>query len=242
MAPGFLFPWLPREYERIQGFVADISPDSYRLVSEVVIRWIARELLAGGMTLLGARKVSLWMKKAGLWLMRMCSLTRTCQTFSPLFPYYPLSSCQTFLPLISVPTGFLDWGLVTTWAQLLINSLTATYPAHWKTEVRWGQSWQLALWARIDILIFCFVSDISPSVLEMLNEEKMATAAKGLKDSVLPHFRQFKMGVQLWINRVLVPHGCKWTTNCTATLMYLHALWLSLDVGNRSASSPSILP
>ena len=27
-----------------------------------------------------------------------------------LFPYYPLSSCQVFLPLISALTGFHDWG------------------------------------------------------------------------------------------------------------------------------------
>ena len=30
-------------------------------------------------------------------------------------------SCQTFLSLISTPTGFLHWGLVTRWAQLLIT-------------------------------------------------------------------------------------------------------------------------
>ena len=31
------------------------------------------------------------------------------QVIFPLFPKYPLSTCQTFLPLISAPTGFLDW-------------------------------------------------------------------------------------------------------------------------------------
>ena len=42
--------------------------------------------------------------------------------FLPPLPYYPLSSCQIFLPLISTPTGFHDWGLVTRWAQLLSTS------------------------------------------------------------------------------------------------------------------------
>ena len=41
--------------------------------------------------------------------------------FSPL-PYYPLSSCQIFLPLISAPTGFHVSDLVTKWAELLITS------------------------------------------------------------------------------------------------------------------------
>ena len=36
-------------------------------------------------------------------------------------PNYLLYSCQIFLPLISVPTGFNDWGLVTRWAQLMIT-------------------------------------------------------------------------------------------------------------------------
>ena len=31
-------------------------------------------------------------------------------------------SYQIFLPLISAPTGSLEWGLVTRWAQLLITS------------------------------------------------------------------------------------------------------------------------
>ena len=44
-----------------------------------------------------------------------------------LYPYYPLSSCQAILPLISAPSDFLDWGLVTRWAQLLNTSLTITY-------------------------------------------------------------------------------------------------------------------
>ena len=47
-------------------------------------------------------------------------------TFFFLFPYYPVSFRQTFLPLISAPTGFLDRGLVTRRAQLLITSLTIT--------------------------------------------------------------------------------------------------------------------
>ena len=37
------------------------------------------------------------------------------------FPYYPLSACQTYLPLISAPTGFLDWVLVTRSAQLQVT-------------------------------------------------------------------------------------------------------------------------
>ena len=41
--------------------------------------------------------------------------------FSPL-PYYPLPSCQIFLPLIFRPTGFHDWGLVARWAQLQITT------------------------------------------------------------------------------------------------------------------------
>ena len=54
--------------------------------------------------------------------------------FTSLF--LPAFLCQTFLAFISAPTGFHDWGLVTRWAQLLITSLTATYPAHRKIEVR----------------------------------------------------------------------------------------------------------
>ena len=56
-----------------------------------------------------------------------------------LIPYYPLSSCQAFLPLISAPTGFLDLGLGNRWAQLLITSITVTYSVHQKLEV---QLWQ----------------------------------------------------------------------------------------------------
>ena len=51
------------------------------------------------------------------------------------FPFLPAFLCQTFLAFISAPTGFLDWGLVTRWARLLITLLTATYPAHRKIEV-----------------------------------------------------------------------------------------------------------
>ena len=58
----------------------------------------------------------------------------------PLFHYYPLPFCQAFLPLISAPTGFLDWGLVTRWAKLLLTLLSATYPAHQKIKVRWYPS------------------------------------------------------------------------------------------------------
>ena len=43
------------------------------------------------------------------------------RTFLPLLPHF-LSSCQIFLPLISAPTGFHDWGLITRWAELLITS------------------------------------------------------------------------------------------------------------------------
>ena len=70
-------------------------------------------------------------------------LTKYCQASLPAtFPLFFLlptfSPCQTSLPLISAPTGFLDWGLVTRWVQLLITSLTATYPAHQKIKVQWG--------------------------------------------------------------------------------------------------------
>ena len=34
----------------------------------------------------------------------------------------PLCPASSFLPLISAPTGFHDWGLLTRWAQLLITS------------------------------------------------------------------------------------------------------------------------
>ena len=61
----------------------------------------------------------------------LCPTTRCF----PLFPYYPLSSIQSFLSLISTPTGFLVWALVTRWAQLLIPSLTITYPAQLKIKV-----------------------------------------------------------------------------------------------------------
>ena len=57
------------------------------------------------------------------------------QLFFSLFPYYSLSACQTFLPLISAPTGYLDWGLVTRWVQLMITSLTITYPTNGKIKV-----------------------------------------------------------------------------------------------------------
>ena len=53
---------------------------------------------------------------------------------SNFFPL-PFPPVRPFLPLISAPTGFHDWGLVTRWAQLLITSLTSTYPAHHKIEV-----------------------------------------------------------------------------------------------------------
>ena len=42
------------------------------------------------------------------------------------FPFDPLYFCQTFLPFISAPPGFHDWGSVTKWTRLLITSLTAT--------------------------------------------------------------------------------------------------------------------
>ena len=60
---------------------------------------------------------------------------------SYLFPtsLLPAFICQTFLAFISVLTGFHDWGSETRRAQLLITSLTSTYPAHRKTKVRWGQ-------------------------------------------------------------------------------------------------------
>ena len=41
--------------------------------------------------------------------------------FSPL-PFYLISSCQIFLPLISAPFGFHYWSLINRWAQLLITS------------------------------------------------------------------------------------------------------------------------
>ena len=44
------------------------------------------------------------------------------KVFFSLLPYYPLSSCHIFLPLISALTDFCDWGLVTRRAQLLITS------------------------------------------------------------------------------------------------------------------------
>ena len=42
--------------------------------------------------------------------------------FSSMAPYCPLSPARSFLPLISAPTGFHNWDLVTRWAQLLITS------------------------------------------------------------------------------------------------------------------------
>ena len=59
-------------------------------------------------------------------------------TFSSLFLTTRFLPCQAFLFLTSAPNGFLDWGLVTRWVQLLITSLTATYPAHQKIKVQWG--------------------------------------------------------------------------------------------------------
>ena len=47
----------------------------------------------------------------------------------PPLLYYPLSPARSVLPLISAQTGFLDWGLVTRWAQLLITSNNITYLA-----------------------------------------------------------------------------------------------------------------
>ena len=38
-------------------------------------------------------------------------------------------SVRPFLPLISAPNGFHDWGLVTRWAQLMITPLTINCPA-----------------------------------------------------------------------------------------------------------------
>ena len=61
--------------------------------------------------------------------------------FFPL-PFLPSFLCQTFLAFISAPTGFPKCGSVTWWAQLLITSLTATYLAHQKINVRWRKSWQ----------------------------------------------------------------------------------------------------
>ena len=63
-------------------------------------------------------------------------VSETTPNFFPLLPYYPLSASKTFLPLISTLTGFLDWGLVTRWSQILVTSLTITNPAHRKTKVR----------------------------------------------------------------------------------------------------------
>ena len=37
-------------------------------------------------------------------------------------PNHPLSPARSFLPLISAPTGFPAWGLVTRWVQLLITA------------------------------------------------------------------------------------------------------------------------
>ena len=47
-----------------------------------------------------------------------------------LFPFYLLSSSQTFLASHFRNNSSLDWGLVTKWAQLLITQPTITYPAH----------------------------------------------------------------------------------------------------------------
>ena len=52
---------------------------------------------------------------------------RNCIFFSTCFP-----PVRSFLPLISAPTGFHDWGLVTRRAQLLITSNYITYPAQRK--------------------------------------------------------------------------------------------------------------
>ena len=60
--------------------------------------------------------------------------TSLCTRFPPVRP---------FLALISVPTGFHDWGLVTRWAQLLITSLTATYPP--QTTFRCLNVWRTTL-------------------------------------------------------------------------------------------------
>ena len=60
---------------------------------------------------------------------------------------------RPFLPLISAPTGFHNWGLVTRWAQLLITLLTAIYPAHRKVEV-----W----WETLNLMYFVLSPNISP--------------------------------------------------------------------------------
>ena len=39
-----------------------------------------------------------------------------------VFLHFPSFPARSFLPLISTPTGFHDWGLATKWAQLLITS------------------------------------------------------------------------------------------------------------------------
>ena len=46
------------------------------------------------------------------------------KTSKPFFPhpFYPFSYWQTFLPLISTPTGFYDWGFVISRALPLITS------------------------------------------------------------------------------------------------------------------------
>ena len=87
-------------------------------------------------------QLSFYTSKQSLFHRKVSHESLNLLNFNLLGHFFPLPFstrfflCQTFLAFISAPTGFLDWGLVTRWAQLLITLLTATYPAHRKIEVR----------------------------------------------------------------------------------------------------------
>ena len=46
----------------------------------------------------------------------------SAEKFFSSYPSTLFPTVRPFLPLISAPTGFYDWGLVTRWAQLLLTS------------------------------------------------------------------------------------------------------------------------
>ena len=71
--------------------------------------------------------------------------------------------------------GFLDRGLLTRCAQLLTTSLTATYPAHWKIEVRWGKSW-IEILSKLRAQAWAFY----PTLAHQLKKHDSGQTAKSL--------------------------------------------------------------